>query len=110
MRRYREVTERSGLFPGDWEEQLKGTELQQFWLDHLLVLSMLQHPSRRWGWGRFVIVYPAANPSVQEAATRYRDLLKAHDTFEIRTIEELLDADVLHERATAAAFRERYLW
>jgi hypothetical protein len=108
--RYQEVTEGSGIFPAGWQAKLVGTDLQQFWLDHLLVLSMLQHPEEQWGWGRFVIVYPVGNLSVRDAAQRYGDLLTAKDTFEVRTIEELLDAQVLHEPTTAEAFRERYLW
>jgi hypothetical protein len=108
--RYRDVTERSEVFRPGWEPKLIGTDLQQFWLDHLLVLSMLQHPSGRWSWGRFVVVYPAKNPSVRDAAERYSDLLATRDTFEARTIEELLDANVLHQTSTAGAFRDRYLW
>lgn len=108
--RYREVTDRSGLFRAGWEAELIGTDLQQLWLDHLLVLSMLQHPSAGWAWGRFTIVYPARNPSVRDATARYRDVLTEDDTFEARTIEELLDAHVLHEAATADAFLARYLW
>ncbi len=46
--RYREVTERSAIFGSGWEAKLVGTDLQQFWLDHLLVLSMLQHPDAGW--------------------------------------------------------------
>ena len=108
--RYREVTERSHVFRSGWEAKLIGTDLQQFWLDHLLVLSMLQHPNAGWSWGRFSVVYPACNPSVRDAAARYSDVLTAQDTFEARTIEELLDANVLHEAATRQAFRDRYLW
>jgi hypothetical protein len=36
LRRYREVTERSGLFKPGWDQFLVGTDLQQLWLDHLL--------------------------------------------------------------------------
>ena len=110
MPRYREVTERSGAFRPDWEAKVVGTALQQLWLDHLLLLSMLQHPTGDWRWGRFVIVYPAANPSVREAVRCYADILKDPDTFESRTIDELLSARVLHEPATAEMFRRRYLW
>lgn len=108
--RYRDVTERSEQFMRGWESKLIGTDLQQFWLDHLLVLSMLQHPNAPWEWGRFVILYPSANPSVRDAATRYRDVLASDDTLDVRTIEDLLDLDVLDAATTAAAFRERYLW
>lgn len=36
------------------------TDLLEMWLDHLLLLSMLQHPSGAWRWGRLVHVYPPA--------------------------------------------------
>lgn len=104
------MTERSRVFRADWEAALIGTDLQQFWLDHLLVLSMLLHPTGGWSWGRFVVVYPANNPSVRDAIARYSDVLTTAETFESRTIEDLLDANVLHEPTTAEVFRERYLW
>ena len=104
------MTERSQIFRSDWQAKLIGTDLQQFWLDHLLVLSMLQHPDAGWSWGRFAVVYPASNPSVRDATARYSDVLTTDGTFEARTIEDLLDASVLHETKTAEDFRERYLW
>jgi hypothetical protein len=108
--RYREVTEASKIFHAGWETYVVGTNLQQIWLDHLLVLSMLQHPRALWSWGRFVVIYPRANPSVRDAVESYRGLLRRPETFEARTIEELLDEHVLHEPAIEALFRERYLW
>ncbi len=87
MARYEELTRRSGIFVDGWRDAIVRTELQQIWLDHLLVLSMLQHPSKRWTWGRFVLVYPAGNPSFAAAASRYRELLVDPTTFESRTIE-----------------------
>ena len=110
MPRYREVTERSGVFANGWEQVLAGTDLQQIWLDHLLVLAMLQHPSGHWAWGRYVLAYPAANPSVRAAAERYREVLVDDTTFEVRTIEELLEPGVLHPPTVATTFRDRYLW
>ena len=52
--RYIEVTERSNAFVPEWRDRILGTQLQQIWLDHLLVLAMLQHSSGKWRWGRFV--------------------------------------------------------
>jgi hypothetical protein len=46
--RYREVTERSGVFAPKALEAVNGTELIHVWLSHLLVLSLLQHPLRTW--------------------------------------------------------------
>ncbi len=108
LARYVEVTERSAAFVDDWRSRILGTDLQQIWLDHLLVLSMLQHPSKRWTWGRFVLAFPKANPSFAAAATRYGELLRDRSTFEMRTIEDLASPVVLGEEA-ARGFRDRYL-
>lgn len=109
LARYTEVTERSGVFKSGWRTAIVGTELQQIWLDHLLVLSMMQHPSRRWSWGRFVLVYPSENPSFARAAERYREMLTNTDTFEVRTIESLVNIEGVLPENVVRAFRERYL-
>ncbi len=106
--RYREITETSGAFGPRALAAVNGTELIHIWLDHLLVLSMLQHPSRTWRWGRFVVVHPAGNTDFAEACHRYRDLLVDQPTFSSITVEELLDAGVL-PAPTATALRKRYI-
>jgi len=106
--RYREITETSGAFGPGALDAVNGTELIHIWLDHLLVLSMLQHPSRTWRWGRFVVVHPAGNTDFAEACDRYRDLLVDQSTFSSSTVEELLDAGVL-PAPTATALRKRYI-
>jgi hypothetical protein len=107
--RYREVAERSGDFePGKIETVNRRSELLVTWLEHLLMLSMLQHPSGLWGWGRFVLVHPAGNLDFTEACARYRDLLVDRSTFSCVTVEQLLDAGVLPAQ-TAAALLERYI-
>jgi hypothetical protein len=78
------------------------------WLEHLLLLSMLQHVSGAWSWGRYVVVHPAENSSVADGCTRYQDLLADRSTFSTMTIEELLDTSVLPNQTTAA-LRERSL-
>jgi hypothetical protein len=108
LARYVEVTERSGAFVEGWRERVLGTALQQIWQDHLLALSMLQHPSGKWTWGRFVLVYPAANVSFARAAAAYRAVLRDSATFEARTCEELLAAPGTLAEATRTALMERY--
>lgn len=54
-------------------------------------------------------MHPAANPSFAEVGDRYREVLVDATTFEIRTIEDLVGAHVLHPPAVEQAFRERYL-
>jgi hypothetical protein len=107
--RYREVATRSAVFaPGKIDAVDRRTDLLVTWLEHLLMLSMLQHPTRTWRWGRFVVVHPAANVDFADACARYRDLVVDHSSFSSMTIEELLDADGLPSQTTAA-LRERYI-
>jgi hypothetical protein len=106
--RYREITDRSGFFGPGAIDAVNGTELIHIWLDHLLVLSMLQHPSRAWRWGRLVVVHPAGNTDFADACNRYRTLLVDQSTFSSMTLEELLDAGVL-PAVTAAALHDRYV-
>jgi hypothetical protein len=106
--RYREVAERSGVFKPGAIESVKGrSDLAVMWLEHLLLLSMLQHASGAWSWGRYVIVYPAGNSDFAEACARYAELLDDGSTFSSVTIEQLLDAGALPPK-TATAMRARY--
>ena len=107
--RYQRVTLESGVFAPGALDALVGTRLQQIWLDHLLALSMLQHTPQQWSWAKFVLVHPANNPSYARAAAAYSGLLADPSTFEVRTIESLLESAALPAEA-ASAFRERYLW
>lgn len=109
LARYAEVATRSGVFAGgaiDW--LLKPSDLCVLWIEHLLLFSMLQHPSDNWTWGRYVVVHPAGNPDVVDACTRYRAMLANDSTFSTMTIEQLLDTDAL-PRPTVAALRSRYV-
>jgi len=106
--RYFEVAARSGVFAPGAIDAVNGTDLLVMWLEHLLVLSMLQHSSGPWKWGRYVVVHPAGNLDFAEACARYRDLLADQSTFSSVTVEELPDAEVLPAQ-TAAALCQRYL-
>jgi hypothetical protein len=106
--RYREVTETSGLFASGALDAVNGTDLIHIWLDHLLVLSMLQQPSGAWHWGKLVVVHPAGNSDFADACSRYRALLVDRSSFASTTVEGLLDADAIPARTTTA-FRDRYL-
>ena len=107
-RRYTEVARKSDLFTESAIEQIMGTDLQQIWLDHLLALSMTQHPSKKWSWAGFALVHPAQNPSYARACERYKFLLKDPSSIRVSTLESLLSANVLPSE-TASAFAERYL-
>lgn len=106
--RYREVAERSSVFRPGAIDTVDRSEILVMWLEHLLVLSMLQHPSGTWRWGRYVVVYPAGNSDFADACNLYTGLLADRSTFTSVTIEELLHADALPPQ-TAAALRERYI-
>jgi hypothetical protein len=103
------VAERSGIFAPGAIDVVKGrSELAVLWLEHLLLLSMLQHPSGSWTWGRYVVVHPAANEDIAGLCEGYRALLADVSTFGTMTLEELLDGGAL-PRPTTTALRERYL-
>ena len=106
--RYVEITEKSGTFKPDGIDAVNGTDLIHIWLEHMLVHSMLQHPSDAWSWGRYVVVHPAGNSDVADACDRYRDLLGDQSTFRSVTVEALLDAGALPARK-ATALRKRYI-
>jgi hypothetical protein len=109
LQRYVSVAEKSGLFARGAIDKVKGrSDLAVMWLEHLLMLSMLQHPDGAWRWGRYVVVYPAGNVDVADACARYRTLLADTTTFGSLTLEELLGAGALRA-PTTSALRERYL-
>jgi hypothetical protein len=109
LRRNLEVAERSGAFAAGATGALTGrSELAVMWLEHLLLLSMLQHPRSQWRWGRYVVVHPAGNTDLAAACARYRSLLADQATFASVTLEELLDAGAL-PAPTVATLRDRYL-
>ena len=105
---YRTIADRSGVFAPEAFEAVNGTDLTVMWLQHLLVLSMLQHPGDRWAWGRLVVAHPSGNVDYAEACERYRALLVDPSTFASVTIEDLLDANTL-PATTTAALRDRYV-
>ena len=107
--RNREVARRSGIFEARaLELATTRSALAVTWLEHLLLLSMLQHPSGEWTWGRYAVVHPAGNGAVVDACADYRDLLVDPTAFDTLTLEDLLATGVL-AKGTAAALRERYV-
>jgi hypothetical protein len=108
MSRFVELHDRSGAFEPGAVEVLNPSRLSLIWLEHLLLLSMLQHESGRWTWGCYVVVHPEGNTDIAHANDEYRKLLADHATFTSATIEDLLSAEVLAPK-TAAALRRRYL-
>jgi hypothetical protein len=107
--RYAEVAERSNVFAPGAIDTLQGrSDLCVMWIEHLLLFSMLQHPSGSWTWGRYLVVHPAGNCDVVDACARYRTMLADEATFATMTLEQLLDTGTL-PRPTITALRGRYL-
>ena len=107
--RYIYVSEKSGIFKEGAVEKIIGSPLQQIWQDHLLALSMLQHSTGKWGFAKFILVFPEKNVSFHRAANDYQKFLRDKSTFGYNTLESLTEANVLPEHVNAA-FTERYLW
>ena len=107
-RRQREVAAKAGVFRRGAVDAVDRTDLLVMSLEHLLLLSMLQHASGTWSWGRYVVVHPAGNTDFADACARYRALLVDESTFSSVTVEKLLDAGAL-PAPTVAALRDRYI-
>src|SRR6266540_2288679 len=100
----RTIARRAGIFTRGGIDAADRTDLLVTSLEHLLLLSMLQHKSGRWSWGRYVVVHPADNSDLTDVCTRYAELLTDSSTFAAATIEELLDAGALPSK-----LGERYI-
>jgi hypothetical protein len=103
-----EVCDRSGVFASAARRLLGRTDLALMWLEHLLLLSMLQHESAVWTWGRYVVVHSVGNTDLIDAVARYRRFLTDDATYATMTLESLLASRAL-PAATTRALRERYL-
>jgi hypothetical protein len=110
LARYTQVALESGDFHDAAIAQLAGEPMQQIWQDHLLALAMRQHPGRQWAWARFVLAYPAANPSFRDGAAAYTALVGSGGTFHAVTLESLIDHPGALPADMAQALRARYLW
>jgi hypothetical protein len=108
MWRYREVLERSRVFRPTTLYAVARSTLSVTWLEHLLLLSMVQHESKEWSWGRYVVVYPEGNTDHADICSRYRSLLVDDSTFDSMTLEDLLRSRRLPAK-TVTALRERYV-
>ena len=106
--RYLRVMEQSGAFGPDARNLVDRSILAVTWLEHLLVLSMIQHESGEWSWGRYVVVHAEGNTDYASICERYRSLLVDDSTFASLTLEQLLGARALSSRTTSA-LRKRYL-
>jgi hypothetical protein len=107
LARYVDVAEKSRAFAPAAIDALKGrSDLAVMWLEHLLLLSMLQHESGAWSWGRYAVVHPSGNSDLVDMCNRYRELLDDDATFATLTLEDVLESGVL---PASNVLSERYL-
>src|SRR5262249_41114068 len=104
----RKIARRSGIFARGAIDAADKTELLVTSLEHLLLLSMLQHNSGQWSWGRYIVLHPTGNTDIANVCTRYRELLTDDATFAATTIEKLLATKALPAKSRAT-LRERYI-
>lgn len=105
--RVTEIHQRSDAFVPGAVDTLNSL-LAVMWLEHILLLSMLQHASGHWAWGRYVVIHPAGNVDAAQRVDEYRGHLANDATFDSMTLEDLLGAKALTP-PTTAALRRRYL-
>jgi hypothetical protein len=106
-----DVAQRSGVFKPGWQGAVLDTDLRQIWRDHLLALSMRQHPNAWTAQTRYVLLYPSRNVSFKNVAAAYAQLMVDGDaSFQARVIDDVLDAAFAHGGTTKHLFRRRYLW
>ena len=106
--RQRDVAANAGIFQLGAVEAVDRTDLLVTCLEHLLLLSMLQHESGQWSWGRYVVIHPAGNSDIADVCARYGELLTDRLTFSSITIEQPLNS-AAYPRGIAAALRTRYI-
>ena len=70
--RFTEIHDRSGAFVPGAVDVFSKSLLALMWLEHVLLLSMLQHASGHWTWGRYVVVHPEGNLDTVRRTDEYR--------------------------------------
>ena len=90
--RYPKIAARHNIFREESISQLKTLPLQQIWLDHLLALQLRADPGDGWQAGTFVLLYPIGNTACAAAGDRYRQCLTQDETFDVRTLDEIVQA------------------
>lgn len=107
--RAREVAAAAGL-PVDPDEPVWSQgPLNQLLLDHLLAVSIDQHPDRSYGRAGFCLLYPAVNLACRTAVADYRARLGGL-AFDACTLEKFVGAlTACTDARWVADLRDRYL-
>lgn len=91
--RYATPADRHGIFREELVPALQKPPLQQIWLDHLLALQLRSNPKNDgWKAGACVLLYPVGNTACADGAARYRRCLTEADTFDARTLDDVVQA------------------
>ena len=90
--RYPAIARRHHVFRDDAIPQLQKLPLQQIWLDHLLALQLRASRDDGWDAGTFVLLHPLGNIACAAAAQRYRRCLTDTDTFDVRSLDDVVQA------------------
>ncbi len=108
--RYAELSEASGLFNDPAAPALRANPLQQFWREHLLAQTMVDNGL--YEEGDVVVIAPALNYHVQDAAKVYRAQLQEPKDGKVRfvnlTLEDVIEAIRISDKAHAEALYRRY--
>jgi hypothetical protein len=108
--RHAELSEASGLFTDPAAAALRTNPLQQFWREHLLAQSMIDHGL--YDEGHLVTIAPALNYHVHDAAEAYLLHLREPEDGKVRfvnlTLEDVIEVIRLSDPAHAEALHHRY--
>ena len=108
--RHAEVSGVSGLFTDPAAAALRASPLQQLWREHLLAQSMIDN--RLYDEGYVVVIAPALNYHVQDAAEAYQTHLREPEDGKVRfvnlTLEDVIEVIRLSDPGHADALHHRY--
>lgn len=88
--RWDELSQTSNLFLDPDHPALRQAPLQQLWREHMLAYTMMANGL--YSTGRFVLLAPALNTAVQDAAAQYRAHLRPDGSipFDVITFEQFI--------------------
>jgi hypothetical protein len=108
--RYDELSDASGLFIAPAAAALRANPLQQLWREHLLAQSMIDNGL--YDEGHLIVIAPALNYHVQDAADAYLSHLREPEDGKVRfvnlTLEDVIEVIRLSDPAHAEALHHRY--
>jgi len=108
--RYDELSDASGLFTDPAAAALRSNPLQQVWREHLLAQSMIG--DGLYDEGYVVVIAPALNYHVQDAADAYYTHLREPEDGKVRfvnlTLEDVIEVIRLSDPEHAEALHRRY--